>query len=56
MEKCMFGRQLEMERVITFSLHEEAHGHSFGVLPIAGPGKVGKRQHLLSIFAVMKGA
>nr|TKW30086.1 hypothetical protein SEVIR_2G011100v2 [Setaria viridis] len=42
MQKCMFGRQLEMERVITFLLHEEPPlGYSFGVLPIVGPGKVG---------------
>lgn len=43
MEKCMFGRQLEMERVITFLLHEEPpRGCHFGILPIVGPGKVGK--------------
>ncbi|WVZ83419.1 hypothetical protein U9M48_030568 [Paspalum notatum var. saurae] len=42
-EKCMFGRQLEMERVINFLLHEEPPVHyDFGVLPIVGPGKVGK--------------
>ncbi|CAL5034358.1 unnamed protein product [Urochloa decumbens] len=43
MEKCMFGRQMEMERVVNFLLHEEPPSHcNFGVLPIVGPGKVGK--------------
>ncbi|CAL5092038.1 unnamed protein product [Urochloa decumbens] len=43
MEKCMFCRQLEMEQVIIFLLHEEPPVHcNVGVLPIVGPGKVGK--------------
>ncbi|CAL5079699.1 unnamed protein product [Urochloa decumbens] len=43
MEKCMFGRQMEMERVVNFLLHEEPPARcNFGVLPIVGPGKVGK--------------
>ncbi|WVZ61540.1 hypothetical protein U9M48_011400 [Paspalum notatum var. saurae] len=43
MEKCIFGRQLEMKRVISFLLHEDPpRDCSFGVLPIVGPGKVGK--------------
>ncbi|WVZ61557.1 hypothetical protein U9M48_011413 [Paspalum notatum var. saurae] len=42
-EKYMFGRQMEMERVINFLRHEEPPVHcDFGVLPIVGPGKVGK--------------
>ncbi|WVZ61547.1 hypothetical protein U9M48_011404 [Paspalum notatum var. saurae] len=42
-EKCMFGRQMELQRVINFLLHEEPPVHcDFGVLPIVGPGKVGK--------------
>ncbi|KAF8769209.1 hypothetical protein HU200_006712 [Digitaria exilis] len=41
MEKCMFGRQMEMERIINFLLYEDNPGH-FGILPIVGPGKVGK--------------
>uniref|UniRef100_K4A194 Disease resistance N-terminal domain-containing protein n=1 Tax=Setaria italica TaxID=4555 RepID=K4A194_SETIT len=42
-EKCMFGRQMEMERVINFLLNEESPVHcNFGVLPIVGPEKVGK--------------
>ncbi|KAL6647198.1 hypothetical protein ACP70R_014635 [Stipagrostis hirtigluma subsp. patula] len=42
-EKCMFGRQMEMERVINFLLYEEPPADvNFGVLPIVGPGKVGK--------------
>jgi GTPase SAR1 family protein len=41
--KCMFGRQVEMERVITFLLQREPPGeHKLGVLPIVGQGKVGK--------------
>lgn len=45
METCMFGRQVEVERIINFLLHCEPPGeHSLGVgvLPIVGPGKVGK--------------
>ncbi|TKW30115.1 hypothetical protein SEVIR_2G013600v4 [Setaria viridis] len=42
-ENCMFGRQVEMERVINFLLHEEPPvDGKIGVLPIVGPGKVGK--------------
>uniref|UniRef100_A0A0A9DID9 Uncharacterized protein n=1 Tax=Arundo donax TaxID=35708 RepID=A0A0A9DID9_ARUDO len=42
-EKCMFGRQMEMEWVINFLLREEHPGDGhFGVLPIVGPRKVGK--------------
>jgi len=43
MEKCMFGRQMEMERIINFLLYEDAPAHChFGILPIVGPAKVGK--------------
>ncbi|EAY73973.1 hypothetical protein OsI_01858 [Oryza sativa Indica Group] len=44
LDKCMFGRQMEMERVINFLLQEEiTYGADhLGVLPIIGPGKVGK--------------
>ncbi|XP_062187869.1 putative disease resistance protein RGA3 [Phragmites australis] len=42
-EKCMFGRQMEMDRVTNFLLYEEPPvDGNFGVLPIVGPGKVGK--------------
>ncbi|TKW30083.1 hypothetical protein SEVIR_2G010800v4 [Setaria viridis] len=42
-ENCMFGLQEEMERVINFLLHEEPPvDGKIGVLPIVGPGKVGK--------------
>ncbi|KAL6647192.1 hypothetical protein ACP70R_014629 [Stipagrostis hirtigluma subsp. patula] len=42
-ERCIFGRQMEMDRVINFLLHEEPPSESnIGVLPIVGPGKVGK--------------
>ncbi|XP_040375952.1 putative disease resistance protein RGA4 isoform X2 [Oryza brachyantha] len=43
-ENCMFGRQAEQERVINFLLqpqHPCARG--IDVLPIIGPGRVGKR-------------
>ncbi|WVZ61575.1 hypothetical protein U9M48_011427 [Paspalum notatum var. saurae] len=42
-ENCMFGRQVEMERIINFLLYEElpAHGN-IGILSIVGLGKVGK--------------
>jgi hypothetical protein len=43
MEKCMFGRQMEMERIIIFLLYEDAPAYcQFGILPIVGPGKLGK--------------
>uniref|UniRef100_A0A0D9Y8A9 NB-ARC domain-containing protein n=1 Tax=Oryza glumipatula TaxID=40148 RepID=A0A0D9Y8A9_9ORYZ len=44
LDKCMFGRQMEMECVINFLLHGEiTYGADhLGVLPIIGPGKVGK--------------
>ncbi|KAF8660361.1 hypothetical protein HU200_057943 [Digitaria exilis] len=41
MEKCMFSRQMEMAQIINFLLYEDDPGH-FGILPIVGPGKVGK--------------
>ncbi|CAL5018892.1 unnamed protein product [Urochloa decumbens] len=47
MDKCMFGRQMEMERVVAFLLEEEtSHGGSSrrepGVLAILGPKRAGK--------------
>jgi hypothetical protein len=48
LDKCMFGRQMEMELVMGFLLqgdHTTPAGASdvrLGVLPILGPGKVGK--------------
>jgi len=40
---CMFGRQMETELVISFLLHAQPHGpKELEVLPIVGPGKVGK--------------
>ncbi|XP_062188752.1 putative disease resistance protein RGA3 [Phragmites australis] len=43
LEKSMFGRQMEMEQIMDFLLEAEApiDGNP-GVLPIIGPGKVGK--------------
>ncbi|TVU39881.1 hypothetical protein EJB05_13325, partial [Eragrostis curvula] len=43
LDKCMFRRQMEMERIINFLLQEEAPGAEYPcVLPIIGPGRVGK--------------
>jgi hypothetical protein len=45
LDKCIFGRQMEMEHIMNFLLQEEsAPGASEdpAVLPIIGPGKVGK--------------
>ena len=42
-ENCMFGRQMETELVISFLLHTQSHApKELEVLPIVGPGKVGK--------------
>ncbi|CAL4899401.1 unnamed protein product [Urochloa decumbens] len=42
-DHCMFGRQMEMARIMEFLLQEEVptHGNP-GVLPIIGRGKIGK--------------
>ncbi|WVZ61652.1 hypothetical protein U9M48_011490, partial [Paspalum notatum var. saurae] len=40
-EKCMFGRQMEMERIMTFLMQKEDQD-CVGVLPIVGPTFVGK--------------
>jgi hypothetical protein len=44
LDNCMFGRRMEMERIMEFLLREEVSigGNPPGVLPIVGPGKVGK--------------
>uniref|UniRef100_A0A0E0JNE3 Disease resistance N-terminal domain-containing protein n=1 Tax=Oryza punctata TaxID=4537 RepID=A0A0E0JNE3_ORYPU len=44
LENCMFGRQAEQERVINFLLEPNHHAdaESIDVLPIIGPGRVGK--------------
>ncbi|CAL5089752.1 unnamed protein product [Urochloa decumbens] len=40
---CMFGRQMEAQLVINFLLHTHPHkGEDLGLLPIVGPGQVGK--------------
>ncbi|XP_062186560.1 putative disease resistance protein At1g50180 isoform X3 [Phragmites australis] len=40
---CMFGRQMEAELIIKFLLHTQPNGsEELEVLPIIGPGKVGK--------------
>jgi len=40
---CMFGRQMEVELVINFLLHEQSHGsEELEVLPIVGPARIGK--------------
>lgn len=43
LDKCMFGRHMERERVIDFLLKTEAPGSKgLGVLPIVGPAQIGK--------------
>ncbi|CAL4974324.1 unnamed protein product [Urochloa decumbens] len=43
LENCMFGRQAEMEKIISFLLQPEPPGaKSLQVLPIIGPPRVGK--------------
>ncbi|PAN28767.1 hypothetical protein PAHAL_5G177900 [Panicum hallii] len=43
LENCMFGRQAEMEKIISFLLLPEPPGaESLQVLPIIGPARVGK--------------
>jgi hypothetical protein len=43
LSNCMFGRQMESELVINFLLHTQRRGsEELEVLPIVGPGKVGK--------------
>ncbi|TVU00364.1 hypothetical protein EJB05_54226, partial [Eragrostis curvula] len=43
LEKCMFGRQMEMERIMRFLiLVEPQNSKNVGVLPIVGPAAVGK--------------
>nr|TKW31297.1 LOW QUALITY PROTEIN: hypothetical protein SEVIR_2G096400v2 [Setaria viridis] len=43
LEKCMFGRQVEMEKITNFLLQQDPPGtESLQVLPIAGPARVGK--------------
>uniref|UniRef100_A0A8R7K347 NB-ARC domain-containing protein n=2 Tax=Triticum urartu TaxID=4572 RepID=A0A8R7K347_TRIUA len=42
-DKCMFGRQMEREQAISFLLQPEPLGGlNLGVLPIVGPGLIGK--------------
>uniref|UniRef100_A0A0E0ITN3 NB-ARC domain-containing protein n=1 Tax=Oryza nivara TaxID=4536 RepID=A0A0E0ITN3_ORYNI len=42
-DKCLFGRQMEMEHIMNFLLKEDTpRAENPGVLPIIGPGKVGK--------------
>jgi hypothetical protein len=44
MEKCMFGRQAEMDKIMGFLLKPEPPGGAQGlqVLPVIGPPRVGK--------------
>ncbi|KAL6838179.1 hypothetical protein ACP4OV_012069 [Aristida adscensionis] len=43
LSKYMFGRQTEKELVVKFLLHSQPHGtEELEVLPIVGPGRVGK--------------
>ncbi|KAL6647194.1 hypothetical protein ACP70R_014631 [Stipagrostis hirtigluma subsp. patula] len=43
LEKCMFGRQMELQHVVSFLLQTGRHGDEGpSVLPIIGPRRVGK--------------
>ncbi|OEL21391.1 hypothetical protein BAE44_0017590 [Dichanthelium oligosanthes] len=43
LEKCMFGRQVEMEQIVNFLLQQDPPGiKKLQVLPIVGPPRVGK--------------
>jgi hypothetical protein len=43
LSNCMFGRQMEEQLVVNFLLHIQPHGaEELLVLPIVGPGRVGK--------------
>ncbi|CAL5077862.1 unnamed protein product [Urochloa decumbens] len=43
LDNCMFGRQTEAQLAINFLLHTDHHeGEDLGLLPIVGPGQVGK--------------
>ncbi|KAG8077760.1 hypothetical protein GUJ93_ZPchr0007g4419 [Zizania palustris] len=42
LDKCIFGRQAEIERIINFLLKEPLGAESLAVLPIIGPARVGK--------------
>uniref|UniRef100_A0ACD5T857 Uncharacterized protein n=1 Tax=Avena sativa TaxID=4498 RepID=A0ACD5T857_AVESA len=41
LDKYMFGRQMEREQAVSFLLQPEPNGN-LGVLPIVGPGRIGK--------------
>ncbi|KAM3332414.1 hypothetical protein ACQJBY_027927 [Aegilops geniculata] len=42
-DMCMFGRQMESERIVSFLLQVSPPGTAnFGVLPVVGPARVGK--------------
>uniref|UniRef100_A0ACD5U137 Uncharacterized protein n=1 Tax=Avena sativa TaxID=4498 RepID=A0ACD5U137_AVESA len=41
LDKYMFGRQMEREQAVSFLLQAEPNGN-LGVLPIVGPGRIGK--------------
>ncbi|KAF8731773.1 hypothetical protein HU200_015711 [Digitaria exilis] len=41
-DRCMFNRQMEMEQIMEFLLQGEDYSRAPAVLPIIGPGRVGK--------------
>jgi hypothetical protein len=54
LSNCMFGCHLEEQLVVKFLLHIQPHdAEELEVLPIVGPGKVGKST-LVAMFARMK--
>ncbi|PUZ68279.1 hypothetical protein GQ55_2G013400 [Panicum hallii var. hallii] len=49
--KCMFGRQMEVDRIMDFLMQEEHLSMtSTGVLPIIGPGYVGKSTLVAHVY------
>ena len=55
-ENCMFGRQMETELVISFLLHTQPYApKELEVLPIVGPGKVGKTTLVARVCEDAKG-
>uniref|UniRef100_A0ACD5TEG9 Uncharacterized protein n=1 Tax=Avena sativa TaxID=4498 RepID=A0ACD5TEG9_AVESA len=49
LDKYMFGRQMEREQVVSFLLQVGPNGN-LGVLPIVGPGRIGKSTFVEHIY------
>lgn len=49
--KCMFGRQMEMDRIMDFLMHNEHPSKkNVGILPIVGPQSVGKSTLVAHVY------